>query len=89
MTTYRRREGRDAMAFAGRIGAPDHDPPADGVDRDPARIGAAFLVRGDLPLPDGCPVYALHPAGLDAAAVRLLTASDVVNSLAHNASTAN
>ncbi|QKV96485.1 hypothetical protein HUT19_36220 [Streptomyces sp. NA02950] len=88
ISPYRRREGEDAMAFAGRIGAPDHDPSA-GTEQEPARIGAAFLVRGDLPLPEGCPVYALHPAGLDAAAVRLLTASDVVNSLAQHATTVN
>ncbi|MEU8828161.1 hypothetical protein [Streptomyces sp. NPDC048636] len=72
----------------GRIGTPDHDP-SDGTERDPSRIGAAFLVRGDLPLPGGCPVYALHPAGLEASAVRPLTAVDVVNSLADNTSTVN
>ncbi|WP_432039760.1 MXAN_6230/SCO0854 family RING domain-containing protein [Streptomyces cucumeris] len=89
VTPYRRRADEDALAFAGRIGAPEHDPSAGDIGQDPARIGAAFLVRGDVPLPAGCPVYALHPAGLDAAVVRLLTASDVVNSLAHGGPTAD
>ncbi|MGW7469915.1 hypothetical protein ACWGJT_35935, partial [Streptomyces xantholiticus] len=40
--------------------------------------GLAHLVRGDLPLPAGSQVYALHPGALEADKVRLLTAADVV-----------
>ncbi|MFB7271565.1 MXAN_6230/SCO0854 family RING domain-containing protein [Streptomyces sp. NPDC056244] len=84
-STYRRREGEGILAFAARIGSPDQDPmDVHGQDRglDPAGAELAFLVRGDIALAGGSQVYALHPAGLDADAVRLLTATDVVNALA-------
>lgn len=86
-STYRRREGEDAPAFAARIGGPDQDPvnvqaQDQDQDLDPAGAELAFLVRGDIALADGSQVYALHPAGLNADAVRLLTATDVVNALA-------
>ncbi|GAA4723207.1 hypothetical protein [Phytohabitans rumicis] len=41
-----------------------------------------FLVRGDLPVPVGARVYALHPAGLDGAAVTLVAAADLAAVLA-------
>ncbi|WP_405985101.1 RING finger family 4 domain-containing protein [Streptomyces sp. NBC_00872] len=67
--------------------APDPDPDPDlhlGLDRGLDLTGAelAFLVRGDIALTGGSEVYALHPAGLNADAVHLLTATDVVNALA-------
>ncbi|MFD7897859.1 MXAN_6230/SCO0854 family RING domain-containing protein [Streptomyces sp. NPDC059743] len=49
---------------------------------DLAEAELAFLVRGDIALAGGSQVYALHPAELNADAVRLLTATDVVNALA-------
>ncbi|MEV7680795.1 RING finger family 4 domain-containing protein [Streptomyces sp. NPDC088341] len=62
---------------------PDLDPDP-GLDRglDLTGAGLAFLVRGDIALTGGSQVYALHPAGLNAGAVHLLTATDVVNALA-------
>lgn len=42
----------------------------------------AYLLRGDVAVAEGGEVFALHPAALDAARVRLLSASDVVASLA-------
>jgi hypothetical protein len=48
---------------------------------DPDRAGLALLYRADLPVGAGADVYALFPAGLDPATVRLLTADDLVASL--------
>jgi hypothetical protein len=48
---------------------------------DPARAGLAFLHRGDVPVAPDAAVYALYPAGLDPASVRLLTADDLVATL--------
>ncbi|MFJ9914604.1 MXAN_6230/SCO0854 family RING domain-containing protein [Actinacidiphila glaucinigra] len=78
-TAYRRREDESAAEFAARIGSPYADP-ADGVEPDAARL--AYLLRGDVAVAEGCEVFSLHPAALDAARVRLLSASDVVASLA-------
>ncbi|MFJ2218211.1 hypothetical protein ACIQVO_38435 [Streptomyces sp. NPDC101062] len=64
-------------AFAARIGAPHTDDPADLRDASPA-----YLLRGDIPLPAGAEAYALHTGGLDAGTLRLLSASDLVASLA-------
>ncbi|MEY9842509.1 MXAN_6230/SCO0854 family RING domain-containing protein [Streptacidiphilus sp. EB103A] len=77
-STYRRRTGEDLPAFAARIATPDTDTAA----ADPATAQLAYLLRGDLALADGSEAYALHPAGLDAAKVRLLTAADLVTALA-------
>ncbi|MER6618183.1 hypothetical protein [Streptomyces xantholiticus] len=67
------------MAFAARIGTPDTDAQGPAA---PDSAGLAHLVRGDLPLPAGSQVYALHPGALEADKVRLLTAADVVAALA-------
>ncbi|WP_171162413.1 MXAN_6230/SCO0854 family RING domain-containing protein [Streptomyces sp. I05A-00742] len=75
--TYRRRVGEGVAAFARRIGTSDADAAVDG-----AGAGLAFLYRGDLELARGAEVFALHPREIDAGAVRLLTASDVVAALA-------
>ncbi|MER6910381.1 MXAN_6230/SCO0854 family RING domain-containing protein [Streptomyces sp. NPDC000594] len=78
-TVYRRRDTEDAGAFAGRIGTPDDDPgPVSGADGP--QLG--YLLHGDADLPAGSEVYALYPGALDARTVRLLTASDLVTSLA-------
>ncbi|MFE0464760.1 MXAN_6230/SCO0854 family RING domain-containing protein [Kitasatospora sp. NPDC058965] len=76
---YTRRPDEAVPAFAARIGSRDHEGPADPA-AEPAQL--AHLLRGDLPLAPGAEAYALHPAGLDAARVRLLTAADVVTALA-------
>ncbi|MEU4098456.1 MXAN_6230/SCO0854 family RING domain-containing protein [Streptomyces sp. NPDC026673] len=78
-TAYRRREAESAAEFAARIGTPYGDP-ADGAMPEAARL--AYLLRGDVAVPAGGEVFALHPGALDAAKVRLLSASDVVASLA-------
>ncbi|MGY0458660.1 TerD family protein [Kitasatospora sp. cg17-2] len=77
---YRRRAGEDVPAFAARIGTPDTDRAVGAVDLTGAQL--AFLLRGDLALPAGAQVYALHPAALDAGAVRLLAATELVAALA-------
>ncbi|MGW3244942.1 MXAN_6230/SCO0854 family RING domain-containing protein [Streptomyces sp. NPDC001070] len=78
-TAYRRRGAEAVAEFAARIGTPDADP-ADGAAPDTARL--AYLLRGDVAVPAGGEVFALHPAALDAAKVRLLSAPDLVASLA-------
>ncbi|MEU7157466.1 RING finger family 4 domain-containing protein [Streptomyces chrestomyceticus] len=80
-STYRRRDGEDAAAFAGRIGTPATDD-GSGPAPDLGRARLAYLLRGDVPLPAQAEVYALHPAGLDAGTAVLLAASDLVTSLA-------
>ncbi|MFJ7281073.1 hypothetical protein, partial [Kitasatospora sp. NPDC098663] len=80
LSTYRRRTGEDVRDFAARIGTPDTDQDTGAVDPAGARL--AFLLRGDLALPAGAQAYALHPASLDAGALRLLAASDPVAALA-------
>nr|BEK62832.1 hypothetical protein KPHV_00590 [Kitasatospora purpeofusca] len=77
---YRCRAGEDVPAFAARIGTPDTDRAVGAVDLTGAQL--AFLLRGDLALPAGAQVYALHPAALDAGAVRLLAATELVAALA-------
>ncbi|NJQ01110.1 hypothetical protein [Streptomyces zingiberis] len=64
-------------AFAARIGTPGTDAPA-----DPGGASLAYLLRGDIALPAGAEVYALYPGTLDAGTLRLLSASDLVTSLA-------
>jgi hypothetical protein len=81
--SYRRRDGEDAAAFAARIATPEGE---ECEDTDLTRAELAFLLREDIALAEGCEVYALHPGGLDTARVRLLTASDVVNTLAQHGS---
>lgn len=76
-STYRRRAEEDVTAFAARIGAPHPDDPADLHD-----ASLAYLLRGDIPLPAGAEAYALHAGALDAGTLRLLSASDLVASLA-------
>ncbi|MHA6758918.1 MXAN_6230/SCO0854 family RING domain-containing protein [Streptacidiphilus sp. PAMC 29251] len=86
--SYRRRAGEVDRAFATRIGSPDTDTDSDTKsDTAPASAtaggaGLAYLLRGDLLLPKGCEVFALYPADLDAGAVKLLTADDIVTALA-------
>ncbi|MFJ4680527.1 MXAN_6230/SCO0854 family RING domain-containing protein [Kitasatospora sp. NPDC088783] len=76
---YRRRTGEDLPAFAARLGTPDTDPDTGAVDLTRAQL--AFLLRGDLALPAGAQAYALHQAALDAGAVRMMTAADLVAAL--------
>ncbi|MER5786470.1 MXAN_6230/SCO0854 family RING domain-containing protein, partial [Streptomyces mobaraensis] len=73
---YRRRDGEDVVCFARRIGSADEDGPV-GV---PAP-GLAFLYHGDVEPAPGAEVFALHPRGLAAGAVRLVAAADVVAAL--------
>ncbi|MFF3564386.1 MXAN_6230/SCO0854 family RING domain-containing protein [Streptomyces sp. NPDC002574] len=84
VTAYRRRAGEPVAEFAARIGTPDAGgSDGDGTDArtELGRARLAWLLRGDLELPQGGEVFALHPAGLDAARVRLLSAADVVAAL--------
>ncbi|MFF8957326.1 MXAN_6230/SCO0854 family RING domain-containing protein [Streptomyces sp. NPDC014894] len=79
LSRYRRRAEEGVAAFAARIGTPDTDEvPAP----EPARTGLAYLLRGDLPAASGAEVFALHPAGLDAGEVRVLSAAELVSTLA-------
>ncbi|MFK4221877.1 MXAN_6230/SCO0854 family RING domain-containing protein [Streptomyces sp. NPDC019890] len=84
-SVYRRRDGEDVAGFAARIGSPDTDAHAgEGDDGDGPSAGPrlAYLLRGDLELPDGSEVFALYPLIQDAARVRLLAAADMVTALA-------
>ncbi|MFP1625076.1 MXAN_6230/SCO0854 family RING domain-containing protein [Streptomyces sp. 5K101] len=76
-SVYARRDGEDVAAFATRIGSPDTDA---AEPTAPPRL--AFLLRGDVDVPDGGEVFAVYPYAQDATRVRLLTASDVVTALA-------
>ncbi|MDQ0939845.1 MXAN_6230/SCO0854 family RING domain-containing protein [Streptomyces sp. V1I1] len=83
-SVYRRRDGEDVADFAARIGSPDTDAHAgEGDDGDGPSAGPrlAYLLRGDLELPDGSEVFALYPLSQDAARVRLLAAADMVTAL--------
>ncbi|MEU8675541.1 hypothetical protein [Streptomyces sp. NPDC048560] len=60
-------------AFAARLGTP---APADVPDADITQASLACLLRGHITLPAHSEVFALHPAGLTTADVRLVTASD-------------
>ncbi|MEV4758400.1 MXAN_6230/SCO0854 family RING domain-containing protein [Micromonospora sp. NPDC049559] len=73
--SYRRRAGESVASFAARLATADGDGRAGAAEA--ATAGVQFLLRGDLPAPPGAQVYALHPARLDADAVRLLAAADV------------
>ncbi|GLF98044.1 MXAN_6230/SCO0854 family RING domain-containing protein [Streptomyces yaizuensis] len=77
-STYRRRTGETTTAFASRLGTPATD---DAPDLDITQATLTFLLRGDITLPGNSEVFALHPAGLDTAHVRLMTASDIATSL--------
>jgi hypothetical protein len=77
---YRRRKNEPVGIFAARVATGDIDGAGD--PEDAATAGFQLLVRGDLPVPDGAEVYALHPASLDASKVRLLAAADVAGMLA-------
>ncbi|MGW7286290.1 MXAN_6230/SCO0854 family RING domain-containing protein [Streptomyces sp. NPDC054847] len=80
---YVRRDGEDVSAFAARIGSPDTDTDMGGdAECRASGAGLAFLLRGDIELPDGCEVFALYPQRLDASRVRLLGAADVVTAFA-------
>ncbi|MFF8841588.1 MXAN_6230/SCO0854 family RING domain-containing protein [Streptomyces sp. NPDC015127] len=76
-SVYARRDGEDVAGFVDRIGSPD----TDGAEPS-ARPRLAFLLRGDVELPDGSEVFALYPHAQDATRVRLLAASDVVTAMA-------
>ncbi|MBZ4317890.1 MXAN_6230/SCO0854 family RING domain-containing protein [Streptomyces huiliensis] len=74
--SHRRRAGEDAADFARRIGSADVDALVD----EPAP-GLAFLYHGDVEVAPGAEVFALHPRGLEADSLRLVTAADVVAAL--------
>jgi hypothetical protein len=79
LSTYRRRTGEGTDAFAHRIGTPKTD---DAGNLDITGAELAYLLRGDIPLPKDSEVFALHPAGLDPANVRLVAAPELVTALA-------
>lgn len=90
-SVYRRRDAEDVAGFAARIGSPDRDAHAGAGagasgegDGDGPTVGPrlAYLLRGDLELPDGSEVFALYPLDQDAGRVRLLAAADMVTALA-------
>ncbi|MFI9585358.1 MXAN_6230/SCO0854 family RING domain-containing protein [Streptomyces sp. NPDC052236] len=86
-SVYRRRDGEDVGGFAARIGSPETDtdaPEGVGGEGDGPSAGPrlAYVLRGDLELPEGSEVFALYPLGQDAARVRLLAAADMVTALA-------
>ena len=56
-------------------------PAAGEPDPGPVPAQLAFLYRGDYVVADGAEAYALHPAALDAARVRLLAAADLAGAL--------
>lgn len=80
LTRYRRRDGESMGAFFARLAGGDGD--AEASVGDAAGAALQMVVRGDLPVPAGAEVYALHPAGLDAGEVDLLAAADVAGQLA-------
>ncbi|MFJ1662577.1 hypothetical protein [Streptomyces anthocyanicus] len=77
-SAYQRGADETAIDFAGRLGTPATD---EGAELDINQATLAFLLRGDIQLPKHSEVFALHPAGLAAAEVRLLAAPDVAASL--------
>ncbi|MEU1088158.1 MXAN_6230/SCO0854 family RING domain-containing protein [Streptomyces sp. NPDC005576] len=85
-STYGRRDGEATAEFAARVGGPDDDRA--GAAAKPEHAQLAFLLRGDLALPAGAEAYALYPAALDAASVRLVAAPDLVSALAPRTATA-
>lgn len=85
LVAFTRQPGEAVLSFVERLvtraGADPQVP-------DPATAGLAFLHRGDIPVAPGAAVYALFPASLDPAAVRPLTAEDLVATLVPSAATA-
>lgn len=84
VSCYRRRDAETTADFAARIATPDRDGGADDGGADGVELGRAtlaYLLHGDVALAGDAQVYAVYPGGLDSGSVRLLTASDVVNSL--------
>lgn len=83
LARFDRGEDEPLSEFAARIsswGLTDRPaPPAAPADAGTASL--QFVMRGDLPAPEGASVYALHPAMLDPARVDLLTASDLAAQL--------
>ena len=78
LARFARRPGEGVARFADRLaGGVAGDSDGDGAPDDAATAGLQLLVRGDLPAPAGAEVFALHPAALDAADVRLLSAADL------------
>ncbi|MFI1530700.1 MXAN_6230/SCO0854 family RING domain-containing protein [Streptomyces griseus] len=77
-SAYRRGADETVTEFSGRLGTPATD---EETELDITEATLAFLLRGDIPLPKHSEVFALHPAGLAAAEVRLLAAPDVAASL--------
>lgn len=51
------------------------------VPTDAAQPELAFLLHGDIDIPDGSTAFALHPRNLDPTRSRILTAAEVVGSL--------
>jgi hypothetical protein len=78
LASFTRGADEPVAAFAGRLAT---RAGADEAPADPARAGLAFLMRGDIPVASGAEVYALQPAGLDPATVRLVAAEDLTSSL--------
>ncbi|MFI2372133.1 MXAN_6230/SCO0854 family RING domain-containing protein [Streptomyces sp. NPDC018833] len=76
-SVYARRDGEDVAGFAARIGSPETD-----VSEPSVRPRLAYLLRGDVELPDGSEVFAMYPFAQDATRVRLLAAPDVVTAFA-------
>ncbi|HXV94308.1 MAG TPA: hypothetical protein VD813_13470, partial [Pseudonocardia sp.] len=79
LARFRRRPDEDVAAFATRLAAGPDDGPA--TAEEAAGAALQLLVHADLPAPAGAQVYALYPAGIDAAAVHLLAAADLVAQL--------
>lgn len=78
LTAHTRRPDETVPSFVERlITGTEPDPTVP----DPASAGLAILHRADVPVGAGATVHALFPAGLDPAAVRLLTMDDLVASL--------
>jgi hypothetical protein len=77
---YRRRDTEPAAAFAARLTDP---AAADAVAQpdDAATASLQLLVRADLPHPAGAEMFALYPAGVDPATVRLLAAAELATAL--------
>ena len=78
MAAFTRQADEPLLSFVDRLTT---GTGADLQTPDPTRAGLAFLHRGGVPVAPEAAVYALYPAGLDPAAVRLLTAEDLVATL--------
>lgn len=80
MALFRRADHESVATFALRLRTGLSSSPA--TPEDAATAALQFVARGDLPVPDGAEVFALHLGQLDAGRVRLLAAADVAGLLA-------